>query len=60
MYQLRNMGEATWYSFIQAPNTFMGFMPSRSSACRIATPGRNEKAIGAPTSGGLGASTQAA
>src|SRR5262249_20581203 len=28
MYQLRNMGEATWYSFTQALNTFMRFIPS--------------------------------
>src|SRR5262245_5124529 len=28
MYQLRNMGEATWYSFTQALNTFMSFLPS--------------------------------
>jgi len=28
MYQLRNVGEATWYSFTQALNTFMGFIPS--------------------------------
>jgi hypothetical protein len=28
MNQLRNIGEATWYSFTQALNTFMGFPPS--------------------------------
>jgi hypothetical protein len=28
MNQLRNMGEATWYSFTQALNTFMGFLPA--------------------------------
>src|SRR5882672_1648986 len=28
MYQLRNMGDATWYSFTQALSTFMGFLPS--------------------------------
>jgi len=28
MNQLRNMGEATWYSFTQALNTFMSFLPS--------------------------------
>src|SRR5215813_11624577 len=28
MYQLRNMGEATWYSFTQALNTFVSFLPS--------------------------------
>lgn len=28
MYQLRTMGEATWYSFTQALNSFMGFLPA--------------------------------
>ena len=28
MNQLRNMGEATWYSFTQALNTFISFLPS--------------------------------
>jgi hypothetical protein len=28
MNQLRNIGEATWYSFTQALNTFMSFLPS--------------------------------
>src|SRR5215813_10974903 len=28
MYQLRNLGEATWYSFTQALNTFMSYLPS--------------------------------
>jgi hypothetical protein len=28
MYQLRNMGDATWYSFTNALNSFMGFVPS--------------------------------
>jgi Mechanosensitive ion channel, conserved TM helix len=28
MNQLRNMGEATWYSFTQALNKFMSFLPS--------------------------------
>lgn len=28
MYQLRNMGDATWYSFTNSLNTFMGFIPS--------------------------------
>ena len=28
MNQLRNMGEAVWYSFTQALNTFIGFLPS--------------------------------
>jgi hypothetical protein len=28
MNQLRNVGEATWYSFTQALNTFMSFLPS--------------------------------
>jgi hypothetical protein len=32
MYQLRNLGEATWYSFTQALNTFMGFLPAMIGA----------------------------
>ncbi|HEY6403074.1 MAG TPA: mechanosensitive ion channel [Blastocatellia bacterium] len=28
MYQLRNMGDATWYSFTNSLNTFMGFIPA--------------------------------
>jgi hypothetical protein len=39
MYQLRNMGDATWHSFTNSLNTFMGFIPSLIGALIILVAG---------------------